>query len=239
MILKALYDYYNRCDDIAPDKMAYVKYLFAIVINEKGDFIKLEPLGDENGLSLLTFRPEERTSSPVAHCMGDNGSYVLGLVNTSIGFNKELENNAKYHNSFKSDIDKIHTALPNNITAEAVFQFYKKYDNNTFDLMKKDSYWNDFCKTLKDKKNITFKIGNAYSVCDAEILKYKALSITNNNPESICLITGHKGLPVSTTYSTYIFDGKSNAKLVSFQEKSGYDSYGKKKGLNAPICQEA
>lgn len=33
--------------------------------------------------------------------------------------------------------------------------------------------------------------------------------------------------------------GKSNAKLVAFQVSSGYDSYGKKMGLNAPISEEA
>ena len=55
----------------------------------------------------------------------------------------------------------------------------------------------------------------------------------------LCLVTGKKVKPVSTTYSTFILGGKSNAKLVSFQESSGYDSYGKKKGLNAPISEEA
>ena len=45
MILKALYDYYNRCgDDIVPMDMAYVDFYYSIVLDEKGNFIRLEPL---------------------------------------------------------------------------------------------------------------------------------------------------------------------------------------------------
>ena len=33
--------------------------------------------------------------------------------------------------------------------------------------------------------------------------------------------------------------GKSGAKLVGFQKKSGYDSYYKEQGMNAPISKEA
>ncbi len=52
-------------------------------------------------------------------------------------------------------------------------------------------------------------------------------------------MTGEKAFPVNTTYSTFVAGGKSNAKLVAFQINSGYDSYNKQKGLNAPISKEA
>ena len=62
MILKALYDYYNRSgNNIAPIGMAYIEFYYSIVINKDGQFVRLEPLGNETGLPLLTFRPEERT----------------------------------------------------------------------------------------------------------------------------------------------------------------------------------
>ena len=80
MILRALYDYYDRRKaDLPPMHYALVNFRYAIVLDSNGLFQRLERLGDAEGLSLLTIRPEERTSSPVAHCMGDNGSYVLGL----------------------------------------------------------------------------------------------------------------------------------------------------------------
>ena len=63
MILKALYDYYNRCDNLPAKGMAYVNFYYAIVIDKEGKFMRLEPLGNEEGIPLLTLRPEERTSS--------------------------------------------------------------------------------------------------------------------------------------------------------------------------------
>ncbi len=103
-----------------------------------------------------------------------------------------------------------------------------------------DPNWDDLCKSLN--KNITFRIlgSTDLSVSDQEIIQYKINSAINENEETVCLVSGKVSQkPVSTTYSTFIVGAKSNAKLVSFQINSGYDSYGKKMGLNAPISEEA
>ena len=109
----------------------------------------------------------------------------------------------------------------------------------TINTMRQDSHWEDFCKHLS--KNITFSIDGKsdYAASNTEIIKEKIENKINNNKENICLITGKRSQPVSTTYSSFIVGGKSNAKLVSFQISSGYDSYGKKMGLNAPISEDA
>ena len=243
MILKALYDYYNRCDNLPANNMAYVNFYYAIVIDTDGNFLRLEPLGDDEGIPLLTLRPEERTSSPVAHCMGDNGSYVLGLVDidNSVDFQKELKANLKNYNCFRKDTESIYSYLPMNNTAKAVYLFYQNYGIETIKEMEKDAYWKGLCKILKTKKNITFRINGekSFAACNKEIIDYKIATIINENPECICLITGETGKPVNTTYSSFILKAKSNAKLVSFQINSGYDSYGKKMGLNAPISEDA
>lgn len=244
MILKALYDYYNRCgNDIAPIDWAYVPFFYSIVIDIKGNFIRLEPLGGDEGLPLLTLRPEERTSDPLAHCMGDNGSYVLGLKDVKdkgdFDFTKELKKNQKNFEAFKKEIAKVYSLFPNNVFAIAIQSFYAKYGLKTINRMRQDNNWKDFCDMLS--KNITFSINgmNGYAAGDSEIIKERIKAKTNENKDAICLITGIKSRPVTTTYSTFIVGGKSNAKLVAFQEGSGYDSYGKKKGLNAPISEEA
>lgn len=46
MILKALYDYYNRCGDLAPTGMEYKEISFLVVIDEEGNFKHLERRGD-------------------------------------------------------------------------------------------------------------------------------------------------------------------------------------------------
>ena len=244
MILKALYDYYNRCgENIAPMDLAYIKFYYSIVIDEKGNFVRLEPLGDEKGLPLLTFRPEERTSAPVPHCMGDNAAYLLGLKDIkdidNFDFSKEIEKNKKNLVAFKEDVDFLNNCLPNNIFVKAIHAFYIKFSLGTINAISCDSHWKDFCKNLT--KNITFSIDgtNGYAASDDEIIQVKKLNKSNENKETICLITGEKKRPVNTTYSSFILGGKSNAKLVAFQVSSGYDSYGKKMGLNAPISEDA
>ena len=223
--------------------MAIVNFMYAILIDSTGNFKGFEPLGNEDGLPLLTFRPEERTSAPIAHCMGDYGSYVLGLKDfkpdNSIDFNKEIKRNIKNHQAFINDVNDIFRSLPQNKYASAVHSFYQKYGEEMLSQMCENEYWPDLCKHLNE--NITFRIigDTKLAACDEEIINYRIQNITNLNKEAICMITGEKKKPVSTTYSTFIIGGKSNAKLVSFQEKSGYDSYGKKKGLNAPISEEA
>ena len=131
MILKALYDYYDRCgNNIAPLNMAYVNFYYAIVISENGDFLELEKLG-ESGLPILTFRPEERTSSPVAHCMGDNGSYILGLkeLKDETKIEEEFKKNNKNHNAFVKSINDVFSNLPDNKYVKAIHLFYQRYDS--------------------------------------------------------------------------------------------------------------
>jgi CRISPR-associated protein Csd1 len=60
-----------------------------------------------------------------------------------------------------------------------------------------------------------------------------------NDSDQICLVSGKRGHSVETTTATMIPGSQATAKLVSFQVNSGYDSYGKEKGGNAPISEEA
>lgn len=244
MILKALYNYYESKKNEMPSyNMALVNFMYAIQIDRDGNFKGIECLGDDEGISLLTFRPEERTSAPIAHCMGDNGSYVLGLKDVSreipVDFEKELKKNIKNHEAFKEDVQKIYVSLPNNQYAQAVYAFYQKYDINVIHQMCKDVNWPSLCKSLN--KNITFRILGEKSLAasDSEIIDYKISIAVNRNDDAICLVTGNRTKPVTTTYSTFVVGGKSNAKLVAFQINSGYDSYGRKMGLNAPISTDA
>lgn len=55
----------------------------------------------------------------------------------------------------------------------------------------------------------------------------------------LCLITGRYSNAVEVTTATMIPGSQATAKLVAFQVNSGYDSYGKSKGYNAPISEEA
>lgn len=244
MILQALYEYYDRrVNSLPPMQMAMTNFCYAIVVDENGGFKYIEPLGDVDGTQLLTFRPEERTSAPVPHCLGDNGSYVLGLKDVKpdnlFDFTKEMKNNEKNFLAFVEDVKNLSKALPNNKYVKAIDKFYQSYGIETVRQMSHDVNWAGLCKSLS--KNITFRIFGEITLAasDPQVIQHKIDSAFNENKEAICLITGQKAKPVNTTYSTFILGGKSNAKLVSFQVSSGYDSYGKKMGLNAPVSEEA
>lgn len=55
----------------------------------------------------------------------------------------------------------------------------------------------------------------------------------------LCLVLGKRDKAVEVTTATMIPGSQATAKLVAFQVNSGYDSYGKSKGYNAPISEEA
>jgi CRISPR-associated protein Csd1 len=243
MILKALCDYYDRSTDVAPMNQAYVNFYYSIVLNESGDFIRLESLGVQDGMSLLVYRPEERTSAIVPHSFGDDGAYVLGIKDVKdearFDISKEIKKNQAKYDAFKKDVDKYYQLLPNNKYVKAVHLFYSKDCLLVLEKIRQDNLWRDFIKSLN--KNITFSLDGTigYAVNDPEIITEQINDRVNNNQECVCLISGNTAKPVNTTYSTYVLGGKSNAKLVSFQTDKGYDSYGKKQGLNAPISEES
>ena len=49
MILKALYDYYNRSDKVAPVGKEYKEIVFIVVIKHDGSFVRIEDTRNEDG----------------------------------------------------------------------------------------------------------------------------------------------------------------------------------------------
>lgn len=247
MILKALYDYYNRNqNELAPLFLSYEDFFFAIVINKEGKFLRIEDLRNDKGegTTIMTLRPEERTSAPVPHFLGDNGSYVLGLKDVKMedGFDyqKEYQKNQKSHNSFVTYINNLYNTYPDNETLKAIHAFYHNNDLcNLYNQLHNTAIWKVLSSFLN--KNITFRIEGARSLAagDNTLFKHIINARTNENKEQICLITGKKAKPVTNTHSSFILGGQATARLVACQTDSGYDSYGKTSCLNSPISEEA
>lgn len=66
MILKALYDYYNRSDDSVPFGYKYVQMSFVLVISKDGKLLGIEDYRDENGKGK--------------ECLVPNGDHKNGLT---------------------------------------------------------------------------------------------------------------------------------------------------------------
>lgn len=258
MILKALYDYYNRCDNLAPEGMEYKEISFLIVIDKEGKFVRLEDrrIDNKNSSKFLVLKGVGRSSNPVANILWDNCSYVLGITEANLPLNnpsidslklekkeaerkKEVAKNVKNHNVFTKKVDELMEKLPNNKDIAAIKAFYATESTN-IDSLKLDPKWDDLKKNLI--KNISFIIDGETQIIAAKetITKHLLQNETNQNAcNDICLVTGVRGSSVETTTATPITGSQAVAKLVAFQVDSGYDSYGKEKCHNAPISKKA
>ena len=237
MILKALYDYYNRCDNLPALGMELKQIGFLIVIDKNGRFLRFEDcrIDKNTAKSFLVKKSVGRSSAPVANYLYDNSAYVFGYSD------KENGKEQLYFDEFKSKIVSIAEKYPNNPDLKALLGFYENNREDMIALMKEDALWGEISKNLSKKYSVfSFRIeGDLKIIAEKkEILQLDDPCETKENGK-ICLITGERASTVETTTATMIPGSQATAKLVAFQVKSGYDSYGKEKGNNAPISSKA
>ncbi len=237
MILKALYDYYNRCDNLPMPGMEEKEIGFLVVISKDGKFIRFEDcrIDKNHARTYLVKKHVGRSSAAVANYLYDNSAYVLGVSDKSNG-KEQL-----YFDTFKQRVGSILDAFPQSEELRALFAFYQQSREKIAAAISLDPLWGDILKNLNKKySTFSFRIDG-----DTKILAEKKDILQLENDESdggqksICLVTGGQGVPVETTTATMISGSQATAKLVAFQVNSGYDSYGKKKCGNAPISEDA
>ena len=106
--------------------------------------------------------------------------------------------------------------------------------------MQNDPLWNDIVKNLNKKySTFSFLIEGDTKIVASKTELIKLIDDNQKETGELCLITGKKSKAVELTTATKILGSQETAKLVAFQVNSGYDSYGKSKGYNAPISEEA
>ena len=234
MILKALYDYYHRCNNLPRRGMELKEIGFLIVIDKEGNFLRFEDrrIDKKQAQKFLVKKHVGRTSAVVANYLYDNSGYVFG-------FSDKGDVMVQYQ-AFKNKIQGIYEAHPNNTAISAVHKFYQREHSELLDQLQADALWPDIVKNL-NKKYSTFSF---LIEGDTKIVAEKNELLDEDREEAaegqqVCLVSGEKGIAVETTTATMIPGSQATAKLVAFQVSSGYDSYGKSKGGNAPISEEA
>lgn len=235
MILRALYDYYKRCDNLPAPGMEEKQIGFILVINKKGNFIRIEDcrIDKDTARTFLVKKSVGRSSAPVANYLYDNSAYVIGYSNKGNG-KEDI-----YFDTFKAKVEEIKAAYPNIEDLNALWLFYQQSREEIVEQVKQDPLWEVVEKNLSKKFSFfTFRIEGDTKVI-AQKKEIMGLEQKKAACGNICLITGSNGQSVETTTATSIAGSQATAKLVSFQVNSGYDSYGKQKGYNAPISEEA
>lgn len=237
MILKALYDYYQRSNDLPAFGMELKEIGFIIVIDKDGNFLRFEDrrIDKKTAQQFLVKKSVGRSSAPVANYLYDNSQYILGYSDKG-----DMDSMRKYFDKFKEKVEEIFCKHSENESIKAVYLFYKQEPSSILASMKKDVLWSDIVKNLNKKfSTFSFLINGEKEIVAS---KKELISIDEENDGKegkLCLIMGKHSKTVEITTATMIPGSQATAKLVAFQVNSGYDSYGKTKGSNAPISEEA
>lgn len=238
MILKALYDYYNRCGNLPAPGMEEKEIGFVIVISKEGKFLRFEDCRTDKtiGRVYLVKKHVSRSSAAVANYLYDNSAYVLGYSDKD-----DSEKNQLYFNTFVEKVQSILDRMPDNSDIRTLMNFYAQGKEAIHSEVEQDPLWEDIKKNLSKKYSVfSFRIeGDLRILAEKKELMQTNEGTRNDNSRGLCMVTGVQGELVDTTTATMIQGSQATAKLVAFQVNSGYDSYGKEKCGNAPISHEA
>ena len=238
MILKALYDYYNRCGNLPAPGMEEKEIGFVIVISKEGKFLRFEDCRTDKtiGRVYLVKKHVSRSSAAVANYLYDNSAYVLGYSDKD-----DSEKNQLYFNTFVEKVQSILDRMPDNSDIRTLMNFYAQGREAIHSEVEQDPLWEDIKKNLSKKYSVfSFRIeGDLRIPAEKKELMQTNEGTKNDNSRGLCMVTGVQGELVDTTTATMIQGSQATAKLVAFQVNSGYDSYGKEKCGNAPISHEA
>lgn len=248
MILKALYDYYHRSDDLPVPGMEEKEIGFLLVITKEGKFVRLEDcrIDKSHAKTYLVKKHVSRTSAVAANHLYDNAAYVLGYcdvtkIKKEVDKEKEDLKTVNCLEAFKEKVRSAAAACPESAALQAVLLFYEHSREQLLKWLEKDPLWEDVKKNLSKKySTFSFRLeGEKKIIAEQKALLQLDSEEDVEGDQALCLITGKRGTLVDTTSSTMIPGSQATAKLVAFQVNSGYDSYGKTKCGNAPITKEA
>lgn len=251
MILQALYQYYQQMHavgaDIAPPGMEKKAIPFIIELTPEGEVIQVtETMDSENkkGKTFLVSRSATRSGKnafQVAQVMWDHLGYVLGV--SKDGTEKEEQVAPMQNESFIKKVDELRELYPENPHIAAVARFY--HDGHALRLIEDETIIKDIQKTTG--ANISFRVRDleddrlVASIQDVQSYMNRAAESkdTDNSNTSVCLVTGEKSTIARLHPSVKLAGAQATASLINFQKSSGFDSYGKEQGFNAPVSVHA
>lgn len=263
MILQALNEYYERkqgSGELPPRGFQRKSIPFVIVLSPTGTFVQLEDTRTRDGnrdvgKSFLVPQERERSGSKsfeIANTLLDHYGYVLHHPKSESP--KDIEMAKKQASSFLQRCKQILDTAPEDESLASVVAFLES-DSERQRLFA-DAAWQSCAKI--PGCNLAFRIaGHNELVCQIDAVRTfveKDVSTETDADddeddgalpaiEGICLVTGNRGRLARKHLRTPILgvspSSKSNAKLVSFQKHSGFDSYGRQQSYNAPVGEPA
>lgn len=121
MILKALYDYYNRCGNLTRKGLEQKEIGYLIVIDKDGSFIRIESRmkDKKTAQTFVVLQTIKRSGKKyVPNHLWDNYEYVIGGSNES----------SKKNRTFINMIETFKERTINDSYLDAISKFYKNND---------------------------------------------------------------------------------------------------------------
>lgn len=247
MILHALKSFYDRSilsDDgeIAPPGFEYKELQFLIIIDTNGRFVNIEDTREqvENRLVAKKFllpRSEGRSgtkSYQKTFLLWDHIGYLLGLPDKDPKTGEYNKRAAMQHETWLKSLKEL---PPDLLADEGVAAMIKFYENNEKSRALQSAVIEDCLKAPQCNMAFSLVFDEPVPCRKAVQVHVKntlqAATISNEEKQGICLVTGEHGVITRTHARTPI--NKDTKCLVGIQKNSGYDSYGKEQGYNAPI----
>lgn len=247
MILQALCEYYDRkaaLGEMPPYGREWKPIPYLIVINKEGDFLRLESTlegegKDKRAKQFMLSHSRGRSGSKswaTSNSLWDHYGYVFGFPKKMDFDNtKNVDTGHLQNQSFQKELLRLEELNTSDESLHAVLKFYDKLNTN-ISKIKEDSLYEEAFK--KDGTNFAFRL-----VTETEPVGCNKDFDYGNEDENavigLCLVTGkHKPIAILNNAISLRNANASGAKLVGFQKGSGYDSYQKEQGLNAPISEE-
>lgn len=241
MILKALYDFYERYNSynreapLPPVGFEEREIGYYVIINQDGIFQRFQSLIDENdrGPEKLVMQYVERTSNAASmpNRFWDGIKYVLNMDNGRV-----CKAPLEHCQSFARMVKQISELYPQNVGFRAVSQFYEKKEYLNEKIVK-DCFYNEISKTTK---NVSFCLlgENECVASHPDLFLYRDYLLGGWSDHARCIVTGNYGPVVKTASIVQIPGGDSKGKLVSFNDAS-FNSHGFNQMENAPLSIEA
>ena len=251
MILQALYEYYERKaadpdSTIAPIGFEWKELPFLIIIDREGHAIRLEdnrkPVGKKR-IGRRHLLPQSigrsgKNAWQTSFLLWDHWGYVLGHPKSDS--DKDRATAEKQLETFTNRLMALPDSVKQTPDVAAVLRFYEQKEYyRVFDF----ENWPD-CAEISGC-NLSFQLqGETELVASCrEVKEYQGsqalLADDTEQYEALCLISGKRDVVQRLHAATPIPGGQSTGKLVGFQKDSGFDSYGKEQGANAPVGKYA
>jgi len=244
MILQALYEYYDRKEEIhTPEGFEKEELDFIILLKKDGTFVDLLNMRENNrGRQYLLPKAVIRTAAPNPNLLWDKHEYIFGLSKETD--NKKMDKARKCNHKFIEKINNLPAEIKCDDGVKAVTSFYKK---NQIVKIRKHPLWDECSKIygwlsfqLEDDANIIPMREAIRKYQKSEFLAGKTDSDKKAKPiEWACLVTGKKRVIARLHTELRLHGSDKNVKIVAFQKNSGFDSYKKEQAFNAPISIQA